>query len=441
MTKLYKPLFSDKAQGTLGGTLTYRDQKYGPSVGVRHRYVPQPSASQATQRNKFKSACADWQALTSTEKQAYHDDAPSGLNGFQYYISLNAVSSLADRYQYSKTITIDSTVIDSLLSWFPLAVPLSESAGLTAADLSDIFNEVGDDYLKIAIGIGNSEEQLFIEVEQWDAANKRALLWVSRNTFEINPDSDTTLTFCYDASADDNTTFVGRAGVTQVWNNDFAAVYTMAQDPNGGADCIIDSTGNGNHGTPNGNMVSADLVDGVIGKGLNFDGSDDYIDCGSDSSIDVDGKSLGYIAHIKPSAFSGANEFYLGKGDQGVRKVLHAGFRNSTIWAALGFYGADLDITHSFNTDVWYHLAGTYDQATQRGYINGSQEGSTPNSALSGSDNYPLLIGRGGASLTSSLNCIISFFALFAGNFPSSDWIKADYHAQTDNLLTWGATG
>jgi len=64
----------------------------------------------------------------------------------------------------------------------------------------------------------------------------------------------------------------------QVWDNNFKAVYHMNQDPSGGTDCILDSTQNANHGTPAGTMTSADLVDGLIGKGLDFDGTDDLIE-------------------------------------------------------------------------------------------------------------------------------------------------------------------
>ena len=38
----------------------------------------------------------------------------------------------------------------------------------------------------------------------------------------------------------------------------------MSQDPSGGTDCIIDSTGSGTHGTPDGSMTSEDLVNGKV---------------------------------------------------------------------------------------------------------------------------------------------------------------------------------
>lgn len=53
----------------------------------------------------------------------------------------------------------------------------------------------------------------------------------------------------------------------------------------GAGDKAYDKSGNGNHGTLTNMDPNTDWVDGQIGQALDFDGSDDYVDCGSDSSI------------------------------------------------------------------------------------------------------------------------------------------------------------
>ncbi|RLC24891.1 MAG: hypothetical protein DRH93_03285, partial [Deltaproteobacteria bacterium] len=81
----------------------------------------------------------------------------------------------------------------------------------------------------------------------------------------------------------------------QVWDDNFKAVYHMAQDPNGDvADSILDSTINVNHGTPDGTMLTEDLVDGEIGKAIAFDGTDDYIGVPNDF-----GNSDDFTAEVK----------------------------------------------------------------------------------------------------------------------------------------------
>ena len=50
---------------------------------------------------------------------------------------------------------------------------------------------------------------------------------------------------------------------------------------------LLDSTGNGNDGASSGTMNSYDIVAAKIENGIDFDGTDDYISFGSDSSLDV----------------------------------------------------------------------------------------------------------------------------------------------------------
>ena len=62
----------------------------------------------------------------------------------------------------------------------------------------------------------------------------------------------------------------------KVWSG-FSGVYTMAQDPSGGSKCILDSTSNNNHATPQGAMTSSDLVNTDLGKGIEFNTLDRFI--------------------------------------------------------------------------------------------------------------------------------------------------------------------
>ena len=52
----------------------------------------------------------------------------------------------------------------------------------------------------------------------------------------------------------------------------------MAQDPSGTAPQILDSTANANHGTTYGVWTSDELVAGVVGKAISFNGSGQYIE-------------------------------------------------------------------------------------------------------------------------------------------------------------------
>ena len=72
--------------------------------------------------------------------------------------------------------------------------------------------------------------------------------------------------------------------VWDVWDSDFKAVYHMHQDP---TTDILDSTRNANHGSSTGSMNSNDLIDGKIGKAIDFDGNNDGVDVAHDTTLAV----------------------------------------------------------------------------------------------------------------------------------------------------------
>ena len=78
----------------------------------------------------------------------------------------------------------------------------------------------------------------------------------------------------------------GGIAAQSVWDEYFSGVWHMSQDPSGGVNSIKDSTVMVNDGTPAGAMVPGDWVDGKIGKAINFDGLDDYINCGSSAYLE-----------------------------------------------------------------------------------------------------------------------------------------------------------
>jgi len=195
-------------------------------------------------------------------------------------------STYSGIYFYPKRLklTIDSDKVSSTLTNFPLTIHLSSACGLTDLDVGDVFNELGSNYQKLYLYTAPGRDggtDCYIEVEEWDEINKTATLHAKIPS--ISSSVDTILYLYYEPTDADNITYLGDTGdaaAKNVWNSDFEAVYHMAEDPTGGAGAIKDSTSNVHHGTPY-NMASNDLVDGKVGKCLDFDGSNDYINLGN----------------------------------------------------------------------------------------------------------------------------------------------------------------
>lgn len=77
-------------------------------------------------------------------------------------------------------------------------------------------------------------------------------------------------------------------GSENVWDANYVGVWLMNNDPNGdAANSIKDSTSYDNHGTPAGSMTTADLVDSYYGKGIDFEGTNDYIRIPHNAEMDL----------------------------------------------------------------------------------------------------------------------------------------------------------
>ena len=186
-------------------------------------------------------------------------------------------------------LVMDHDDVDQDLVGFPLMVYLSTASGMHGEDVSFVFSELPahEDRLKLAVTTYDGVTQCMAEIERWDPGSRAAWIWV-KVPF-VSGLADTVLYLYYDADQMPNTAFVGDTGTPAaeaVWDDGFMAVWHMHGDPSTLAPQVLDSTASGYDGVSAGDMVGEDLVAGRIGKALEFDGSNDYIDVGNMGSND-----------------------------------------------------------------------------------------------------------------------------------------------------------
>jgi hypothetical protein len=189
------------------------------------------------------------------------------------------ISEIMAGYNKRVKVIIASSDIRADLYDYPYLVNLTSSSGTGATDCTDIFDTIGSSYLKIAVTTGDGLTQVPVEVDRWDNTNGYARLWVKLPY--VSCTEDTELFVYYDEAASDNTQYVGLPASTvgiSVWESNYEHVWHLSNDPSGGADCIIDSTGTVD-GTPQGTMLEEDLIEGNIpgSQAIDFDGSNDWI--------------------------------------------------------------------------------------------------------------------------------------------------------------------
>jgi hypothetical protein len=127
-----------------------------------------------------------------------------------------------------------------------------------------------------------------------------------------------------------------------------------------------DSSGNGNHGTVSGNP---NLVVGVIGGALQFDGIDDYIQ--TDYATDLPAWTVSVWVNSPAAPSSAAptgpvhreNNFQINWNHTSADFRGAAGMRAGNTWYAASF--------GQLEADNWYHLTATYDGENLKAYKNG----------------------------------------------------------------------
>ena len=339
-------------------------------------------------------------------------------------------------------LTIDQTKVDAALSDFPILVKIAVSSGLGADDLTAVFDELASDANRKKIAVTTSDEitQCYVEIERWDDASELAWLWVKVPS--VAHDADTILYLYYDSAQADNTTYVGDTGsaaAQAVWDASFAGVWHLAQDPSGGAGCVLDSTANARNGTPGGTMTSGDLVDAKAGKGLDFDGGDDVVDLGifNVSSITLEAiVKTSYSAdtqmvcgkdNVTPDPDKRSWQFRL-DADGTVRLIA---FTDPTTLAQATSTSA------GYNDGNFHHVAGKFDQSNAYAYADGSPGSAAALVGALASEQNNVFIGKSETTDPEYMVGIIDEMRISSAA-RSDAWIKASYNACFDTLITAG---
>jgi len=348
------------------------------------------------------------------------------VNPFAYALGggqgVSAGGGGPDGTQYYVEVTIASSEVSSTLTDFPVYVDLSD---FPAAFFTNVQSDGGDIRVTESDGTTRCATEL-VAIDTGASTGELHFLASS-----ISSSSDTTFRIYYDGggslSQPGAATTYGR---NAVWSNyDLVAHYN--EDPSGTAPQMVDSTGTGNDGTSAGSMTSGDLVTGQLGDALEFDGSNDYVDHGNDSSLNYTGTSITLQAWVYFNTISTTQyriiDKYTGAGDDGYG--LWTTSARAPEMRFLSLSGGTVSASTTLSATTWYMLHGTYDGANSRIYVNGSDDG---NSSLTGSIpgnlSLPLQVGKnnqGGGHVPGIIDEV-----RVTGTTLSADWIAAEYTNQ-----------
>jgi len=332
----------------------------------------------------------------------------------------------------------DADVLDDTFA--TLGVIRSYSAGTSSAGVGlDDIVVTGNDSRnkKIAITTDDGTTQCPVEIERWSTTYNEAALWTKVPV--IKPDEDTILYLYYDPSQPNNTTYIGDTGSSaaqNVWDDDFVGVWHMAQQP---TTTIKDSTSNTNHVTSHGSMTASDLIDGQIGKALDFDGTDDYL-TSSYNTNSFPTTAVTFEGIVKRSGTQ--NTWFTGYNSGDTERW------EMYVTTKLRWYEHEgsnaFESTATITEDEWVQTFFVYDynSTSLDYYINGSFDSShTISRSLQSNANLSMGARPDGTSAGSNTYHYTGGVDEFRVSTTerSAAWAKATYYSNWNDLITYGS--
>jgi hypothetical protein len=184
-----------------------------------------------------------------------------------------------------------------------------------------------------------------------------------------------------------------------------------------------DSSGNGNNGTLSGGPTY--VAAGRIGAALSLDGTDDYVDCGNDASLNIT-DTITLSAWINPADVGNAEHNpYVAKGDTSYSLKHHtSNYIQFVLYRGGTWYTANGPVLTSDVNGSWHHVAGTYDGTQMKFYMDGQVVASRLVTLTFDQVTYNVQIGHDSQNTDRYYRGDIDDVRIYHGALPKSEVVK-----------------
>jgi len=347
------------------------------------------------------------------------------------------VELAGENYSASKKIVINNKKVEgssSLLN-FPVLISETINSLKTTSHGGQVTSDDGYDIIFTSDILGNT--QLDHEIESYASSTGEIIMWVEIPT--IDYDEDTTF-YMYYGNSEITTS---QEDVSGTWASNYVTVLHMSEDPSisTDGDCggvskeVCDSTTNNNDADSSG-MASGDLIDAQIGKGLDFDGNNDFLTVDDSSSLDSatgasQSRTISFWLNLDnpndnelitdKTGFNG-NHFWIQTSDKGGS--------SGDLLAGVSAGGKFLNSNPAIGTDSWRYISMTHDSKSSEStlYVDGQISSGPLGQSPPVDDNDDLLIGGDGSS--NGVDAI--FDELRVSNYiKTQSWLETEYNNQS----------
>jgi Concanavalin A-like lectin/glucanases superfamily len=158
----------------------------------------------------------------------------------------------------------------------------------------------------------------------------------------------------------------------------------------GNGTTVHDASGNGNNGTLQGG--ASWTTSGRYGNAISFNGTNAYVNVPSSSSLQLT-SAMTLEAWVNPSLLTGNWRNVIYKGNDNYYLEADSTSAKPVTGGILGGSYGEVYGPNALTVNTWVHLAGTYDGATLRLYVNGVQVNSRVQTGTIATSTNPLQIG------------------------------------------------
>jgi hypothetical protein len=361
----------------------------------------------------------DWSGIQSDDPisgngNTYKDESNMALGSTLTIKETEEWSVNFSDWLYRREITFDNRdstlgVISEELTEFPVLIKLESGINI---DYSKCQNNGEDIRFEDSTG-----EVLSYEIEKWDPSGT-SYIWVKIPQISQNSNTDFVYLYYGNSSAED------AQSPTEVWSNSYAGVWHMNNNPQSSQ--VLDSLGVHN-GAPTGVMDESQAVDGLLGKGLDFSGSN-TVELGDSASLKPSNITL--EAWVKPEYF----DYYLGiiSSMQGWGSGFSLHIHPDRPGAMVS--GAYLNSsTVDPEVEVWYHIVATHNDSNEENilYVDGTSHKSSIRD-VTYLDGAVTTIGCFYTSGSLKFNGIIDEIRI-SNTVRSAGWVAANHAAEKED--------
>ena len=287
------------------------------------------------------------------------------------------------------------------LTNFPVLVVLSNTTAGAGFDFSDFLSPP---YGDLRFTASDKITPLEFEVESWDT-NSLAHVWVRvpelAHGLEI-----------YALWAESGVVAPAYTTNGAVWTNGYVGIWHMNESPEGPAPQIRDSARFASHGTCNGSMTASDQVPGMVAGALDFDGANDYVNCGNNAILEPVSVTISAWLKVTGNGTHADSNMAVSKGREGSSPYMAWSLRhhrtNQKVGGSVGLGGTEYipwSTDSTFSTTMPFaHVALTYNRTEYCLFVNGVRNTVTANST--------------------AINYAQSDRALYIGSWGYSGWLR-----------------